>query len=338
MTTLQNVADDAGVTKMTVSNVLNGRDHKVSPATRKRVLESVKKLRYVPNAAARALTTNQTNLISFIYPRHSALPLSNAHDSIFMGALEASLSEAGYLLNIQAAANVLDTVRRMREWNVAGAIVLGTFHDEVAELSQTHTLPSIFVDNYSTSPLVSTVTVNDEQGGYLAGHHLVELGHHHVAFVGPRPEALGVVAHRLKGFTRALEDAGITLPTERILTAETFFDDGFTAAARICALTPRPTAIFVTADILAAGLIKGLFSQGVHVPEDISVISFDDLPIASQVTPEITTIRQNIQAKAQITTEVLLEQIRIPEAPRQHRQLDTTLVLRQSTAPPAIRE
>lgn len=332
MPTLQDVAAAAGVTKMTVSNVLNGRDGKVSAATKARVLAAVAQLGYVPNAAARALTMNRTNLISFIYPRQEDSSLTNAHDALFMGYLEEALRHAGYLLMIHAATDVLSAAKRLRAWNVAGVVLLGTFQDEVAELRATHDVPIVFLDNYSQSEQISTVTVADEEGGYLAGRHLVELGHTTLAFVGPASDTVGVVAARRKGFTRALGEAGLELAEPHIIHADTVFTAGLQAAAQLA--DSAVTGVFCTADIIAAGLLKGLWQRGCEVPKDISVVGFDDLPLAAQLLPELTTIRQDIAAKAAAVVELLGDQIAAESPTATHTRLPVELRIRHSTQPP----
>ncbi|WP_303168920.1 LacI family DNA-binding transcriptional regulator [Buchananella hordeovulneris] len=332
MPTLQDVAAAAGVTKMTVSNVLNGRDGKVSAATKARVLAAVTQLGYIPNAAARALTMNRTNLISFIYPRQEDSSLTNAHDALFMGYLEEALRQAGYLLMIHAATDVLSAATRLRAWNVAGVVLLGTFQDEVAELRATHDVPIVFLDNYSQSAQISTVTVADEEGGYLAGRHLVELGHTTLAFVGPASDTVGVVAARRQGFTRALTEAGLALAEPHIIHADTVFAAGLQAADQLAG--SAVTGVFCTADIIAAGLLKGLQEQGHQVPKDISVVGFDDLPLAAQLLPELTTIRQDIAAKANAVVELLGNQIAAESTTAIHIRLPVELRIRHSTQPP----
>jgi LacI family transcriptional regulator len=309
MPTIQDVAREAGVSKMTVSNVLNGHRDRVSPATIARVMEVVGRLGYVPNATARSLSARRSNIVALVFPGRDGrdagevVPLTNPHDSLFLSEVESHVTRAGLYLMVHSVNSVESTANSLRSWNVDGAIFLGTRADEVAALHAAYEAPMVFIDNHGTSSHISNVGIEDRLGGHLAGRHLIEAGHRRIGFVGPRC------------------DAG--------------FDAAVTAAQQVLAAPQRPTAVFATADIIAAGLLKGFVRAGYPVPGQISIIGFDDLEVGRHVTPEITTLHQDIPGKAMAAVEVLLAQLaQWPTIRSERRVLGVTLVERESVGPP----
>jgi LacI family transcriptional regulator len=339
--TLRDVAAEARVSTMTVSNVVNGQTGRASPATVARVLAAVEKLGYVPSAPARALSTQSTRLVTLIYPAapQGVASLVNAHDSIFVSEVERWVSADKRHLLIHAARDPISAATEvLRTWRVDGAIFLGTFSEEIEGLPERHDAPMVFVDNYSPSPDVNVVRVDDRRGGYLAGKALVAAGHRAVGFVGPPRDHDGVIRRRHQGFLAGLEGHGAALAAEHEVQCDSTFEDGLAAAVRLAALPHRPTGVFATADVLAAGLVKGFSSAGVTVPEQVSVVGFDDLPVARQVTPELTTVRQDVEAKARASVELLKRLIDgWPDGPAEQVELEVALVERRTVAPPPRR-
>ena len=247
MPTLQDVAREAGVSKMTVSNVLNGRRDRVSPTTIARVMEVVGRLGYVPNATARSLSARRSNIVALVFPGRggpdygNVVPLTNPHDSLFLSEVESQVTQAGLYLMVHSVNSVESTANSLRSWNVDGAIFLGTRADEVAALHAAYEAPMVFIDNHGTSPRLSTVGIEDRRGGHLAGRRLVEAGHRRIGFVGPRFDEPGVVRERHAGFVQALTDAGLSLLPEHVVRCDAGFDAAVAATQRVLAAPRRPT-------------------------------------------------------------------------------------------------
>ncbi|WP_406247898.1 LacI family DNA-binding transcriptional regulator [Microbacterium sp. M] len=334
MVTIADIARVCGVSKMTVSNVLNARDGRVSAATRKRVLEAAAELNYQPSAAARSLSVARSEIISLVYyaAAEGDLGLSNPHDAMLLGEIERHVSAAGKHLMIHAATDAADTARRLRSWNVDGAVFLGVLADEVEQLRLHQDVPMVFIDAY-TDAEVATVGIDDAQGSYAATRHLLDAGHREIAFVGPGASSAGVINARFTGFARALAEEGMSADPQRVI-ANLTFADADAAAEDLLGRTPRFTAAVVTADILAIGLIKAFARRGIRVPEDFSLVGFDDLPIAEMVTPSLSTVRQDIAEKARAAVELLMDQLDGRRDPRRI-ILDPQLLVRDSVAPPA---
>ncbi|WP_243228476.1 LacI family DNA-binding transcriptional regulator [Microbacterium sp. CIAB417] len=333
MVTIADIARVCGVSKMTVSNVLNGRDERVSAATKKKVLDAAAELNYQPSAAARSLSVARSEIISLVYyaAAEGDLGLSNPHDAMLLGEIERHVSAAGKHLMIHAATDAADTARRLRSWNVDGAVFLGVLADEVEQLRSHQDVPMVFIDAY-TDAAVSTVGIDDALGSHEATRHLLAAGHRSIAFVGPGATSAGVINARFAGFSRALAGEGIDPDGMRVI-ANLTFADADAAADDLLEHSAGFTAAVVTADILAIGLIKAFARRGIRVPEDFSLVGFDDLPMADMVTPSLTTVRQDIAEKARATVELLMEQLDGRRDPRRI-VLDPVLVTRESVASP----
>lgn len=336
MVTIADVARLCGVSKMTVSNVLNGHDQRVSAATRARVREAAAALNYQPSAAARSLSGARSEIVALVYYAAAAgdLGLSNPHDAMLLGEIERHVSSAGKHLMVHAATDAADTARRLLSWNVDGAVFLGVLADEMEQLRRHQDVPMVFIDAYSDAG-ISTVGIDDARGSYEATRSLLDAGHRSIAFVGPGAASAGVINARFAGFTRAMGEAGLDADELRVI-ANLTFADADAAADDLLAHPRKFTAAVVTADILAIGLIKAFARRGVLVPTDFSLIGFDDLPIADMVSPSLSTVRQDIAEKARAAVELLMDQLGGQRDPRRI-TLDPVLVERDSVSPPRMR-
>jgi LacI family transcriptional regulator len=333
---MRDVAQAAGVSAMTVSNVLNGRRGRVSPATVSLVEEAIARLGYVPDGAARALSARSSGIVALVYRGGGDHPaLANPHDSELVGEVERWVSRSGRHLMIHAADDVVTTAGNLRTWNVDGAILVGVLAPQVAELRRLSGVPMVLVD--TADDTFATVGVDDVGGGRLAGDHLAGLGHRRTAFVGPDPTTGGVIADRFRGWREALAAHG-AVDDLVLRTTNSSFEAGLDAATRLLAAPVLPTAVFCTADILAIGLLKGLLGAGVRVPEDVSIIGFDDLPECRHLTPALSTVRQDVRAKGRSAVDLLAQVMgsaadAAPEAPPRA-TLPVELVPRETVAPP----
>lgn len=306
MTTLADVAQEAGVSMMTVSNVLAGKTNKVSAKTAERVRAAVESTGYVPSSAARALSRRRSRIIALVV-NGDGKAMTSTHDARYVGELARVLQAQGYMSMLITAVDLQKTVTSLRSWNVEGAIVINTLLTEVERLRGGHDVPMLFSDNYSAVSGTLTVHADDYTGGRLAAEHLIAKGHRQAVFLGPVREVVSVDDERWRGFKDAFEAAELPAPRAPRSIDETTVARGIEVAADVLALEPRPTAVFCSADDLAAGLLRGLTAQGVRVPEDISVIGFDGFDISQVTSPSLTTIGQDISAKAALSVDVLLK-------------------------------
>lgn len=330
--TVREVAARAGVSAMTVSNVLNAKRGKVSPETVERVRKAMDELGFVRNAPASALKSRRSDIVALVYPSNPE-PLANPHDAAFLGAVECEVSGRGRHLMIWAAKDVAGTAENLRTWKMDGAILYGTFGGEVDDLHRRlQGVPLVFVDNYSDSPDVRRVGVDDRGGGELAARHLLDRGHRRLGFVGPPIGDVGVVRERYDGFAAVAAEYGVREQDIRRYECNPRFEDGWQRARLLCAEREedRPTGLFATADIIAVGMLNGFRSKGIDVPGQVSVIGFDDIPQAEHGLPALSTIHQDVAKKAREAVEMLIRLIEHPEASDGQVTLEVELVERDT--------
>lgn len=205
------------------------------------------------------------------------------------------------------AVDLQKTVTSLRSWNVEGVIVINTLRTETEQLRGGHDVPMLFSDIYTDVPGALAVHADDFTGGRLPAEHFIENGHRQAVFLGPIREVTSVDDERWRGFCSAFEQAGLPAPRAPRFMVETTVSAGIDAAAKVLALEPRPTAVFCSADDLAAGFLRGVAAAGVCVPADISVIGFDGFDISQVTSPVLTTIGQDIAAKAELSVDLLVE-------------------------------
>ena len=216
----------------------------------------------------------------------------------------------------------------LKSWNVAGAVFIGMFDESIRKLQEDNHIPLIFTDSYSTVRSITNVGIDDYAGGELAARHFLENGHRNLAFYGPEVLDNGVVTHRMRGFVTVLREAGISLPPENFM--DLGVKDLGSALKRLCSGKNPVTGIFTTADNCAYRIYSEAYRMGIRVPDDLSVIGFDDLNMSAMITPPLTTIRQDIKKKAAVTCDLLMKHIRETDPPAENIIMNVELVERGS--------
>ncbi|MCG7287436.1 LacI family transcriptional regulator [Cellulomonas sp. ACRRI] len=341
--TLKDVAHAVGVSVMTVSNVVNGRLDRVSPATAARVERAVADLGYVPSAAARTLVARRSRLVGLLLPGRpdGVSLLGSPHDVAVTGALEATLRGRDHHLMLRGVGDARDVRDSVRRWGLDGVVLMGFTDAALAGLDLSPTLATVLVDadggvvRADGGPAHARVRSDDRAGGRLAGAHLAGLGHRGLVLCGPVDGASRVVAERLAGFRAAAADAGLAADAVRVAHARTTYDEGVALGGRLAAdvRAGDVTAAFATADVLAAGVARGLADAGLRVPEDVSVLGYDDAELARQVTPRLSTVAQDTAGKGRLAAELLLGLVTGEDPAPRSATVPVALVARESTAP-----
>lgn len=344
--TLQTIADEVGVSRMTVSNAFS-RPDQLSEALRTRILAAAADLGYVgPDPAARALARGSSGSVGVLMTDSVSHAFRDEVATGFFAAVSEQLASSGLALTLISSQGSGDRVPA-RDVPLDGAIVYSCQPELAAvEWLRRRRLPLVLVDQppQPTRPSVPTVNLDDRAGARAAAQHLVDLGHRRVAaFVltlRDTPEWEGpndphVTRERLRGWDDALTPAGI----EPVVVRTTLLrEDTLYAEARALLERPdRPTGILCYSDVMASEVLRAAGDLGLSVPDDLSVVGFDDGPLARRVRPELTTVRQDIEAKGRVAAEALLEAVALAaegRAPQPSRQLlPTELVVRGSTGP-----
>lgn len=310
--TIKDVAHYAGVSIASVSYVLNNKEHKVSTETVELIHEAIKNLNYIPSMSARSLAKNTSKLIAVIIPQtedYSQLVFQNPFYSEMISNIEAEVRKQGYniiLAGIEKGQSYKDiSVSR----NLDGIILIGAYPDELYEQGKKIDLPIVFVDSYVNDNFFTTIGIDDEYGGYLATKHLIENGHQHIAIVTGSIRKDGVVEKRFNGYKRALLEYNIPFNKDYVFGESVSFEHGHETGCLIASDYQSITAAFATADVVAFGLIRGLIENYKSVPQDVSVIGFDDITFSSMFFPPLTTIKQHIPLKGALAAHLLLEKI-----------------------------
>lgn len=311
MVTIEDIAREAGVSATTVSNVIHGRTNKVSGRTVDLINEIIRRRGYVPNLSARAMKTRSSKVVALINHLESRDQEKFMSDPFFMdltSAVEKTLRERGYFLMIRAFSESEDLLVFLRNWNVEGVFVPGLFEDEAFYQSLYDLeMPVVLTDSYvSDLGHMVNIGLQDFEGARLATEHLIRQGHRRIIFASPKIKAGGVVEQRLLGYKRALEDNGIPFD-EGLLYGECEFSTSkMIELGGELADRRDVTAIFATADMLAAGIMSGLQQAGRMVPRDISVVGFDDINWSRMTMPMLTTVHQDAERKGRMAAECMI--------------------------------
>ncbi len=335
--TIYDVAREAGVSIATVSRALNNNGY-VSDKARVKIEAAMEG--YYPNAAARQITTKQSNAIGVV----SALSPKN----FFMrGILSESLAgiidyvnENGYSVLLDIGSVDSNCITLYKQKRIDGIIFISQTRDTELwkEIMDNDTPIGFLGDAINENDKCLRVYIDNKRGAFDAIDYLIKLGHRKIAMLnGPRnfPPS----TNRLAGYKLALKSAGVAFDDALVKPCEgTFEEDGYKAALELLEMRPRPTAVFTYNDDMAAGVYKAAGEKGVSIPEDLSVVGFDDGKIASLLSPPLTTIRQSSFYKGRLIAEKVLDLIKPKKGgannPPKSEMLDCKLIVRRSCCPP----
>ncbi len=346
--TLQTIADNVGVSRMTVSNAFS-RPDQLSETLRQRILEAAQELGYVgPDPAARALARGRTGAVGVLLTDSLQFAFSDEVAMAFLGAIAAELAPTGLALTLLSSSET-DGLVPARDVPMDGALVYSCDPTTPAVgWLQKRGLPLVFVDQVPAVG-ISSVNVDDRAGAKAAAQHLVDLGHRRVGIaistIGgttaridrPLDGPLGhPIRQRLLGWSDALGPAGIE---PQVIGSPLYSHDEFYRAGQVLlAGDDRPTAVLCFSDAIAQAVVQAAEDLGLTVPADLSVVGFDDNPLARRMRPALTTVRQDIEAKGRAAAAALTAAIAAQRAGGstrvRHLRLPAELVVRESTAPP----
>jgi DNA-binding LacI/PurR family transcriptional regulator len=326
---MTDVARLAGVSHQTVSRVLNGHPN-VREQTRLRVRAAIAQLGYRPNKAARALVTGRSQLIGVIAQNSSLYGPASLLAAFELAAAEAGFSVSLRRVKVLDRESIASAVEHHRDSRVAGIVAIAptaSANEALADVPAGVPLVTIDGDPARTTPLV---TVDQTAGAFLATRHLLDAGHSTVWHVSGPPDWFDS-AGRVRGWTEALEAAGVEVPP--LVAADWSAASGY-RAGQMLARMPEVTAVFAANDHLALGLLRAMHERGRRVPHDVSVVGFDDVPEAAYFIPPLTTVRPDFDAVARETLGLLLAQVGDGEVGDSHRTIAPALVSRNSVGPP----
>lgn len=339
MVSIKEIAEKSGVSMMTVSNVLNGKRNKMSDKTYNLVLDIINDLQYIPNASARSLSSKKSKIIALWLPSYydNAL-LETPYISYITGTISKFIYKNDYNLMLLSQSSVEEFVNVLKSWNVDGCIGIAIKPEDVNFLADNLDKPIVYIDTYSELETVNSILTDDYSGGLKATQHLIDMGHKHISIVTGEEiydEAAlkenGVLYNRFLGYSDALKENNLSLNRDLLIGEEISFNGGYKVGSSIGAHNPHNiTSIFCTSDEMAVGIKEGLKAQGKEVPEDISIVGFDDLPMSSYVTPKLTTIGQQNKQKGLKSVEFLVDLMKNNQTKNVNTLFDVELIERES--------
>lgn len=332
---LKSLAEHLGLSQATVSLVINRSPvaDSIAEATKRRILDAVKQFDYRPNFHARSLATRRSNTIGVLVPE-----ISEGYAALVMSGVETTLLERGYCYFVASHHHRSDLVaaypRMLMERSVEGMILLDTV------IESTPSVPTVCVSGHSGLTGVTNVALDHERAASLALDHLFSLGHRRIGLIKGQTFSSDTEI-RWQSICSAADRLGIPIRPEWI--AQLVGDSsspqlGHAATRKILSAAALPTAIVAFNDVAAIGAVRAIREFGLSVPQDISVIGFDDIQSAAYQNPSLTTVRQPLRHMGELAAEIVLERITQPHKLRPHTiAVDPVLIVRESTAPVAAK-
>ncbi|CAG4904397.1 LacI family DNA-binding transcriptional regulator [Paraburkholderia gardini] len=325
--TLEEIARAAGVSPSTVSRILNGTA-RVLPAKQKAVEQAIARFNYRPNVLARSLASGKTDTIGVL-----TQTVSSPFYAEWLRGIEDGLQEPGFTpLFVSSRWNVKDEVSRMEQFiarRVDGVIMLHSQLDEPSLIGYSRHAPLLVLGrSLQISASLASLALDNLQGARDATRHLLEQGHREIAFIAGPPDHEDAI-ERLNGYRMALEDAGIGFDVDRVEQGDYLETGGEAAMERLFARGASFSAVFCANDQTAYGARLTLFRRGLRVPEDISLVGFDDLPTSSYMTPPLTTVRQPTYEIGRLAAQGIVQMIR--RQPVTLSPVSLTLMTRETT-------
>lgn len=334
--TINDIARIAGVSKKTVSRVINDSPS-VRGETRERVEAVIAELGFTPDPQARGLAFRRSFLIGMIYDNPSPNYVVNIQQGILDGVRGSGLELVVHPCNRQADSFLSDVEGFVVRQRLAGVVMPPSVSEDerVVDLLRRVDCPYVRIASVSLDAPGRMVVTNDRLGAAEAARHLAQLGHRRIAFISG-PDTFRSSHERGQGFADGLAEHGLTLDAALLKRGAYTFESGVVAATQLLAMPERPTAIFAGNDEMAIGVMQAARNLGLDVPGDLSIVGFDDLPMASRVWPNLTTVRLPIRDMGRMAAEKLTAPRRgLDPATLVQPEVRPSLVVRESSGPPA---
>ncbi|MBN9309190.1 LacI family DNA-binding transcriptional regulator [Devosia sp.] len=335
MATIHDVAQDAGVSPTTVSRYLNNRIE-LPPATAARIDAAIKKLDYRPNLLAKRLSTGKTEAVGLVTPE-----IREPFFAELASAFEDEADHHGYTVFMSSTRSdrkrEIASLERLQDGHVDGLLMMtntpddGTLAGLIGERRNV-----VIVDEDIPGVSVPRLFVENSEGAYQATRHLIEAGHRRIAYLGG-PQGLLTVNERREGFLMAMNEAGIAVRPEYVAMGSFAPELARAATVRFLELPLPPTAIFASSDYLAIGAVTGLRDANVSVPDEVSLIGFDDIAFSTLLTPPLSAVRQPVEQLGRQGFLTLLALLN-GETPPLLTRLPVELIRRQSVAAPTSKD
>lgn len=336
MATIKDIAKYTGVSPTTVSNVIHGRDAKVSQETKDKVKKALKELNYTANMGGRLLANHGSKIIGVIIQDTEAITeefFDNPYHGELIQALEAKIKDAGYFMMFHRVANFEEGARLADMWNLEGLIVSGTSSNDINKWQTRVSVPIVFIDSYGkgmNQPKLN-VGIDDRVGASKMTTYLMDRGFKNITFIAKSDSPSdwkGVDLERSLGIKETmgkknLQPNFISVPTT-YKNYSAFVDE------KLMPFVNQDTVFFCSSDLLAVQIMSELYKKGIRVPEDLSIVSFDGTPYSKYATPQITSMHQDVSQKATAIMSLMTANIGSKKQGFQVKEVNTTLIIGDS--------
>ena len=328
--TLEDVAKMAGVSRSTVSRVINGEPN-VNETTRFKVEKVIKDINFQPNLAARSLAAGQTHILGLVIPVGVSALFSDPFFPLLVQSISFACNQKGYSIMLWLAEPEFErrTIHQVLYNGLIDGVIVSSMDvkDSIIQTLSERSLPFVTIGRNPLSERTSYVDVDNCNGAREAVLHLLHQGRRRIATIsGPLNMIVGV--DRLKGYQDALRESGLTYNPDWVVEGDFTDEGGYAAMRRL--ISHKPDAVFVASDIMAVAAMRALQDAGFKVPEDVAIIGFDDIPLASRTTPPLTTVRQPVSRMGISAVDILLSLINHPSIHPHRVILSTELVIRST--------
>lgn len=327
--TIDDVAKKAGVSKQTVSRAINNKGD-ISAKTRQRILELIEEMGFRPNRMAQAMNTSRSHMIGLVVP-----DITNPFFPEVVRAVQDAAMANGYttiVCNTDDSPEI-DVLNDLVSHGVDGLITFThQADDESVSAFADRFGPMLIINREFTHPNVTSLMVNNVKGGLLAVQHLVELGHHKICMLTSELTSMEDT-RRVVGYKNALEDADVPFDPELLVQVSPTLTGGYYAAKNILEKRPDITALFCFNDMMGLGALRACKDLNLNVPEDVSVIGFDDIQLTSMVTPTLSSIHVDKYEMGRLAFERVLSLIKNSKSDRSVINMEPQLIIRESTGP-----
>ena len=333
MITIKEIAKALDVSTTTVSNVIHGKTKEVSPDTIQKVQKFLEEVEYVPNISARNLAQNESKIIGVVLKSRPDRYISLLQDPFvceIISGMERAIRGAGYFMMVYMSDDIAEIISYISTWNVDGLILFCMLDDDGQRVTEKYRKPVVFMDTYADDMLKTYVNIglDDRQGAYDAVKYLIECGHRKIGFL--TDNRTGVDLERFRGYRAALKEAGIEYSDRNFLMLHTEAGEVERSLEKIVRKAENYTAVFCCSDLFAIQLMNALCDQGIRVPEDISVVGFDDNLYAKLHRPALTTVHQDAEHRGRRAAEILIDLLKGKKLDKNQIMMKPHLVIRDT--------
>ena len=333
MITIKEMSNILGISTTTVSNVIHGKTSEVSKETVKKVEKLLMEYDYVPNINARNLATNNSKIIAvavnFVRDKYENF-INDPFNSEILGAMEKSIRASGYFMMLYISDNISEILKYVSTWNVDGLVFLGIQEDDCKKIKKKYKKPMVFIDSYFHEGVKDFVNVGleDTKGAYEMTKYLIECGHKKIGFFTDNCQGLDY--QRFIGYQKALKEYGIQFQEEDVIFLKPVAGKIDGSLEEIYKLSEKYTAFFCMSDYYAVTIMNYMIDRGKRVPDELSIVGFDDNVYAQMCRPALTTVHQDVTRKGEVAIEYLLEMIQGQEPENKIVMLPVRLVIRNT--------